>query len=64
MIAYRKSAQFAKQLFEDTCRKQRILPGQLNLHADRGPSMTSKPVAFLLSDLGVTKNPQPLSRLQ
>ena len=30
-------------------------PGQLTLHADRGSSMKSKPVAFLLADLGVTK---------
>ena len=29
-----------------------IEPGELTLHADRGPSMTSKAVAFLL---GVTK---------
>jgi len=29
--------------------------GQLTLHADRGTSMSSKPVAFLLADLGVTK---------
>ena len=28
---------------------------QLTVHADRGSSMTSKPVAMLLSDLGVTK---------
>jgi putative transposase len=27
----------------------------LTLHADRGSSMTSKPVALLLSDLGVTR---------
>ena len=31
------------------------MPGQLTVHADRGSSMTSKPVAFLLADLGVTK---------
>ena len=30
-------------------------PGQLTLHADRGSSMTSKSVALLLADLGVTK---------
>jgi len=30
-------------------------PRQLTLHADRGSSMASKPVALLLSDLGVTK---------
>ncbi len=28
---------------------------RLTLHADRGTSMTSKPVALLLADLGVTK---------
>jgi len=31
-------------------------PGQLTLHADRGTSMRSKPVAMLLADLGVTKS--------
>lgn len=55
MLAHRESAQLAKQLFEDTCRKQGIQPEQLTVHADRGSSMTSKPVAFLLSDLGITK---------
>ena len=55
MIAHRESAALAEQLFADTCRKQRIEPGQLTVHADRGSSMTSKPVAFLLGDLGVTK---------
>jgi putative transposase len=29
--------------------------GQLTIHADRGTSMTAKPVAMLLADLGVTK---------
>src|ERR1019366_6151679 len=28
---------------------------QLTIHADRGSAMRSKPVAFLLCDLGVTK---------
>jgi transposase InsO family protein len=28
----------------------------LTIHADRGASMASKPVAFLLADLGVTKS--------
>jgi putative transposase len=44
----------ARKLIDDTCRKQQIAPGQLTIHADRGSSMTSKPVAFLLADLGVT----------
>jgi putative transposase len=42
-------------LIGNTCDKQLIVAGQLNLHADRGTAMTSKPVAFLLADLGVTK---------
>src|SRR5208337_1401575 len=45
----------AKRLIEESCAKQNIRPGQLTLHADRGTSMSSKPVAFLLADLGVTK---------
>ncbi len=55
MVAMRESAELAKRLIEATCRKQNIQPGQLTLHADRGSSMSSKPVAFLLADLGVTK---------
>lgn len=55
MVAHRKSAELAKRLIEASCRKQGILPGELTLHADRGSSMTSKPVAFLLYDLGITK---------
>jgi putative transposase len=55
MVAYRQSAELAKRLIEQSCKKQHIQPGQLTLHADRGTSMRSKPVALLLADLGVTK---------
>lgn len=55
MVATRESATLAKSLIDQTCSRQRILPGQLTLHADRGSSMRSKSVAFLLADLGVTK---------
>lgn len=55
MVAHRESAEMARKLIGDTCRKQQIEPRQLTIHADRGSSMTSKPVAFLLADLGVTK---------
>lgn len=55
MVAYRESTELAKRLIEESCKKQHIPPGQLTLHADRGTSMSSKPVAFLLADLGVTK---------
>jgi len=53
MLATRETAALAEVLIEQTCLKQRISRGQLSLHADRGSSMTSKPVAFLLADLGV-----------
>ena len=55
MIAERETAALAETLIAETCAKQGIERDQLTLHADRGSSMRSKPVAFLLSDLGVTK---------
>jgi len=55
MLAHRESAELAQRFIEETAAKQQIPPGQLTLHADRGTSMTSKPVAFLLADLGITK---------
>lgn len=55
MLAGRESAALAQRLIEETCHKQAIQPHQLTIHADRGSSMTSKPVAFLLADLGITK---------
>jgi putative transposase len=55
MVADGESAELAKRLIADTCAKQAIEPGQLGIHADRGSSMTSKPVAFLMADLGITK---------
>lgn len=36
--------------------KQGIEPGRLTIHADRGSSMASKPVALLLADLGIVKS--------
>jgi putative transposase len=55
MVAQRESSALAERLIADTLAKQGITRDQLTLHADRGPSMRSKPVAFLLADLGVTK---------
>src|SRR5437867_2478244 len=56
MLAYRESAALAEKLIAESCERQGIAPGQLTVHADRGPAMTSKPVAFLMADLGVTKS--------
>jgi putative transposase len=55
MVAHREHADLAERLIAETTAKQGIPAGQLTLHADRGSSMTSKPVAFLLADLGVIK---------
>ena len=55
MLADRESASLAEKLIRETCQRQNIGKDQLTLHADRGTSMKSKPVALLLSDLGVTK---------
>jgi putative transposase len=55
MVADGESSELAKRLIADTCEKQEIGPGKLTIHADRGSSMTSKPVAFLMADLGITK---------
>jgi putative transposase len=54
-VQHREDSQVAKDLIAQVCEQQGIKPGQLTVHADRGSSMTSKPVAFLLADLGVTK---------
>ena len=55
MVADGESSELAKRLIADACGKQEIEPGKLTIHADRGSSMTSKPVAFLMADLGITK---------
>jgi putative transposase len=55
LAAYRESAALAERLIAETCRRQGIVPGQLTIHADRGSAMTSKPVTFLMADLGITK---------
>ena len=38
----------AKQLISETCEKQRINPGQLIIHSDRGAPMKSQTVALAL----------------
>jgi len=56
MVASRESATLAEVLIRQTCTKQDIGRDQLTIHADRGSSMTSKPMAFLLADLGITQS--------
>ncbi len=56
MVATRESAVLAERLIADTVEKQGIVRDQLTIHADRGSSMASKPVALLLADLGIAKS--------
>jgi putative transposase len=56
MVADRESSELAKLLLKATIRAQEADPKRLTIHSDRGSSMTSKPVAFMLADLGVTKS--------
>ena len=55
MVAARESAALAERLIGASLYTQGVAPGTLTLHADRGSSMGSKPVALLLADLGVAK---------
>lgn len=56
LIADRESAALAERLLAEAITKHQIARDRLTVHADRGTSMASKPVAMLLADLGVTKS--------
>jgi len=53
-VQQRESGEIAKDLIGQAVAQQRVARDTLTVHADRGSSMTSKPVAYLLADLGVT----------
>jgi putative transposase len=53
MVAPGESAELAQAFIARAVAGRAIAPGALTIHADRGTSMTSKPVAELLADLGV-----------
>ncbi len=53
MVAMPESARLAERLIAATCRKQRIGPHQLTIHADRGAVMRSQLVGDLFTELGV-----------
>jgi putative transposase len=54
-VQHRENAQLAKDLIAQATEQQQITPKILTLHADRGAPQRSKPIAWLLSDLGITK---------
>jgi transposase InsO family protein len=55
MIADRECQNLAKELIQSTILGQGIQPGQLTIHSDNGPSMTSHTVSQLLEKIGVLK---------
>ena len=63
-VQQRESAELARALIGQAVEQQRIEPGRLTVHADRGTAMRSKPVAFLLADLGVLQDAQPALHLE
>lgn len=56
MVASKESAALAEALIRETCLRQNVDTEKLIIHSDRGAAMTSKLVAHLLADLGVTKS--------
>lgn len=56
MVSPAETAELAEAFIADALARQGIGRDQLSLHADRGTSMTSKPVAQLLVDLGVARS--------
>ena len=56
MLAPYESGVLAEDLIATCCVREHIGRDQLTIHADRGPAMIAKPVAHLLSDLGITKS--------
>ncbi len=55
MVAPTETAELAKAFMADAIKTQGITAEVLTIHADRGTSMTSKPVAALLAELGVAR---------
>jgi len=55
-VAQAETGELAKDFIDTAIAGQDVKRGQLTLHADRGTSMTSKPVAQLLVDLGVARS--------
>jgi len=55
MIADRECQHLAKKLIQKAALKYGIQPGQLTVHSDNGPSMTSQTISQLLDKIGVLK---------
>ena len=55
-VAPSESGELAKELIADAVARHGVGPDQLTVHADRGSSMTSKPVIELYAFLGITRS--------
>jgi putative transposase len=56
LVAPRENAMLAQQLIAETVLKQKVGPGELSIHSDRGSPMKAKGTALLMADLGITKS--------
>ena len=56
LVARAESAELAKALIEDAVARHQVPPGQLSVHADNGPFMTSHPVLKLFEFLGISRS--------
>jgi len=56
LIAERESSELARELIQESCDKQNIVPGMLTIHSDRGTSMKSKTLSLLYTDLGIDRS--------
>lgn len=55
-LEHRESATFAEELFATAIAREGLDPRKLTVHSDGGTAMTSKSLAQLFMDLGVTKS--------
>lgn len=55
LVAHHERASLAERLMAEAVEKPGIVAGRLTIPADRGPAMTSKPGAYRLADLGLTR---------
>jgi putative transposase len=55
-VSSAETGELAEAFIAATLARHGVEAGQLTLHADRGTSMTSKPVAQLLVDLGIARS--------
>lgn len=56
LLAQVESAELAEQLIEETYRKEGVAPGELTLHADRGPIQIASDLDALFRDLGIRRS--------